>query len=156
MRYLGWADEVAKTGSWTCRRCLRSRPKAFAYFAAYTTKLGILPLRNISVRRFSQLRRSAPKSFIFKDVRLITSKSISLPSNGPLLNDSTWKSRGMRRGVIIAILAFGSIWAFSDDAKHRYVAVKRAFRVFSALVRCLREYVLSSVISHLQRSCLHN
>lgn len=148
MRHLGWADEVAKTGSWTCRRCLRSKPKALAHFAAYTTKLGILPLRTISVRKFSQLRRSAPKSPIFKDVRLIKSQIISLPSNGPLLNNSTWKSRGARRGVMIAILAFGSIWAFSDDAKHRYTAVKRAFRVSSALIRCLREYVLSSVIRH--------
>lgn len=149
MRHIGWADEVAKTGSWTCRRCLRSRPKAFAHFAAYTTKLGILPLRTISVRSCPQLRRSAPKSPNFKDARLITSKSSSCPSNGPLLNDSTWKSRGIRRGVILAILAFGSIWAFSGDAKHRYMAVKRAFRVFSALVRCLREYVLSSDIRHL-------
>lgn len=148
MRHLGWADEVVKTGSWTCRRCLRSRPKGFAHFAAYTTKLGILPLGTISVQS-SQLRRSAPKSPNFKDARLITSKFINFPSNGTLLNDSTWKSRGIRRGVILAILAFGSIWAFSDDAKHRYMALKRAFRVFSALVRCLREYVLSSVIRHL-------
>lgn len=68
-----------------------------------------------------------------------------LSSNGRTLKVSTLEkvpvSKGKRRGVMIAIIAIGSIWAFSDDAKHRYMAVKRALRVFHALVRCLREYL---------------
>ena len=148
MRHLGWVDEIAKTSSWTCCRCLRGRQKAFAHFAPYTTKPGVSPLRTIPVQRVSQLSRSLPESAISRDLTLIKSNWISFPFNGPTLSDSARKSSGIRRGVILAILTFGSIWAFSDDAKHRYVAVKRAFRVFYALIRCLREYVLSSVIRH--------
>lgn len=42
--------------------------------------------------------------------------------------------------MVVAILVIGSIWAFSDDASHRYVAAKRTLRVFYALLRCLIDY----------------
>ena len=155
MRHPGWADEIAKISSWTCRRCLRGKQKSCAYFAPYTTNPGTSPVKTISVQRISQIRQSSVQRAKLEDVTLHRTRFISSPSSGYMLKDSTLKSRNIKRGVILAIFAFGSIWAFSDDAKHRYVSVKRASRVFYALVRCLREYVLPSVILHLWRSRLH-
>lgn len=80
---------------------------------------------------------------MLKEFASVRSTSSSFLSNGSTLEDPTPEkvpvSKGKTRGAILAILAIGSIWAFSDDAKHRYMAVKRALRVFDALVRCLRE-----------------
>lgn len=147
MRGPSWVDEIAKTGSWTCHRCLRGRPKPVAHLAAYTTKPGKSPPWTFSAQRASHPRRSSYESTVSKDFKLARSASSSFPSYGPTLKDSTWKkvpvSKSKRRGVILAIFAIGSIWAFSDYAKHNYEAVKRALRVFNALVRCLREYVFT-------------
>ena len=81
---------------------------------------------------------------MLKTLKVERSISSSSPSNGATLNGSKREkilvSKGKRRGVFVAILAIGAIWAFSDDANHRYVAVNRTLRVFYALVRCLREY----------------
>ena len=140
MRNFGLAAEIAKTGSWTCRRCLRSRQGS---------KPGISPLSTISVQRASQIKRGSSDSVILEDPKLRRSKLISFPFKRPILKDSTWKSKSVKRGVIVAIIAFASVWAFSDDAKHGYMAVTRAFRVFYALVRCLREYALLSIVYHL-------
>ena len=140
MRNLGLADEIAKTGAWTCCRCLRSRQRS---------KPGISPLSTIFVQRASQLKRGSSESAILKDPTLRRFKLLSFPSNRPILKDSTWKPKNVKRGVLVAILACASMWAFSDDAKHGYMAVTRAFRVFYALVRCLREYALLSIAYHL-------
>ena len=155
MRHLGWVDKIAKISSWTCRRCLRDKHKSCAFFAPYTTNHGTSPVKTISMQRISQIRQSSSQRAKLEDVMLHRTRLISSPSNGYMLKDSTLQSSIMRRGAVLAMCALGSIWAFSDDAKHRYMSMKRAFRVFCALVRCLREYVLPSVIRHLWRSRLH-
>ena len=160
MRGFSWVDGVAKTGSWTCHSCLKGRPEPVAHLAAYTTKPGKSPPWTFSAQRASHPRRTSYESAVSKDFKLARSTSSSFPLYGPALKDSTWRkvhvSKSKRRGVILAIFAIGSIWAFSDDAKHNYEAVKRALRVSNALVRCLREYVLPSVIRHLEQCWLHS
>ena len=155
MRGLRWVDDIVKTGSWTCQRCLRGRQNPVAHLAAYTTNPGKLFSWTFSAQRDSQPRRRSYKSSLLKDFTLARSELSSFPFNGSSVKHSTREkvpvSKGKKRGVILAILTIGSIWAFSDDAKHRYVAVKRALRVFYALVRCLVEYVSPSVIRHLQQ-----
>lgn len=149
MRGLRWVDEIGKTGSWTCYRCLRGRQRPVAHLAAYTTNSGKSPPWTFSAQRASQPGRVTHERAIVKDITLGKSKSSTFPSVEATLKGSTSKKvpvlKGKRRGVILAILAIGSIWAFSDDAKHRYMAVKRASRVFYALFRCLREYFLPSL-----------
>ena len=137
------ADEIARAGSWTCRKCLSSRQRS---------KPGISLSSTISVQRASQIRRGSSESAILKDPTLKRSRLNSFPFKGPIPKDSTWKSKGIKRGVIVAIFAFASIWAFSDDAKHGCMAVTRAFRVFFALVRCVREYALLSIVYHLSEA----
>ena len=139
MRNLWLADEITKIGSWTCRRCLRCRQRS---------NLGTSSLSTTSVQRASQIKRGSSDSAILKDPTLRRSTLISFPFKKPILKDSTWKPKSVKRGVIVAILTFASMWAFSDDAKHGYMAVTRGFRVFNALVRCLREYALFSTVSH--------
>ena len=155
MRGFRWVDEIAKNGPWTCHRCQRGRRKAVAHLAAYTTIPGKSPSWTFSAHKASQPRRSSYESTVLRDSALNRLTSSSLPSNGPISKVPIWKKvlsvEGKRRGLILVILAFGSIWAFSDDAKHRYGAVKRASRVLYALVQCVREYVLPSVIRHLQQ-----
>ena len=144
MRDLRWVDGIANTGSWTCSRCLRGRTKPLAHLAGYVTTHCTSPPRTNSAQGVARLRRSSYESTILGIVTSQRSPSSSFPSNGPTLNDFALKkepvSKGMKRGAIFAILVLGSMWAYSDDAKHRYLALKRAFRVFYALVRCLREY----------------
>ena len=160
MRGFRRADEIAKNGPWICHRCLRGRRKPNAQLAAYTTKPGKPPLWTFSAHTASQTGRSSYESAALKDSVLERRTSNSLSSNGPISKESVWKKvlvlKGKRRGLILATLAIGSIWAFSDDAKHRYVALKRALRVFSALVRCLREYYLPSVILPLYQFWSHS
>ena len=162
MRDIRWVDEVVKAGSWTCRRCLRvrGRPKRHADWATYTTKPGSSPPRTIATQRASQLKRSLFESAILKAIALKSPQIRSHSPNGPALKESTVNkspvSKGIRRAVILAIIAVGSIWIFSDDARHRYGAVKRAFRVFHALVWCLRECVLPFLYLHVWRSRWHS
>lgn len=160
MRCLRWVDEIAKTGPWTCHRCLRGSQQLFTHLPAYTTNSGKSPSWTFSAQRAYHPRPSSYESAVLKDFTLERPTLSSLPSSGSTLKDSTWKkvpvSKGKRRGVILAILAIGSMWAISDDAKHRYMAVKRTLRVFYALVRCLREYGLPSVIGHLQQCYFHS
>ena len=143
MRGVSWIDEIAKTGSWTCHRCLRGGQKPVAHLAAYTTNSGKSPPWTFTAQRASQRRRSSYESAVLKNTKFTRSVSNRFPPKGPTLKDSIWKkvpeSKGKRRGVILAIFAIGPIWAFFDDVKHNYGAVKRALRVFNALVRCLRE-----------------
>lgn len=150
MKGVSWIDEIAKTGSWTCHRCLRGRQKPVAHLAAYTTNSGKSPPWTFTAQRASQPRRSSYESAVSQNFKFTRSILNSFPSKRPTLKDSAWKkvpvSKGKRRGVILAIFAIGSIWALFDDAKHNYGAAKRALRVFNALVRCLREYVLPSVV----------
>jgi len=48
--------------------------------------------------------------------------------------------KGMRRLMILtAILGAGSIFAFTDTARHSYTATKRSLRVLFALIRSVRE-----------------
>lgn len=144
MTGLRWVDDIPKTGSWTCHRCLRGRQKPVAHLVAYTTKSGKSPPWTFSVQRAPPPRRNSYKIPSLKDSTLARFSLTSFSSNGSTLKESSWKkvpvTKVKRRGVILAILAVGSIWAFSEDAKHRYVAVKRAMRVFHALVQCLRDY----------------
>lgn len=146
MKGLRWVDDVAKTGSWTCHRCLGGRQPL---------KSGKSPLWTFSVQRASSPRQSSYKRPLLEDSTLARSKLTSFSSQGSTLNQSSRKkapgSKGKGRVLILAMFAIGSIWAFSDDAKHRYLAVKRAFRVFYALVQCLREYVLLAAIRYLQQ-----
>lgn len=143
MRGLRWVDDAAKTGSWTCHRCLRPRQNPVFHSAAYTTSPAKSASWAFSAQRASQHPRSSYDSLSSKGFSSERSKVNGFSSNGRTLQESTVKkilvSKGKRRGVTIAIIAIVSIWAFSDDAKHRYMAVERALRVFHALVRCLRE-----------------
>ena len=143
MKGLRWVDDFAQISSWTCHRCLRGRQNPVFHLAAYTTNPSKSPPWAFSVQRASQQTRSSYDSVVSKDFRSERSTLSSFPSNGRTLKESTLKnvlvSKGKRHGVMIAIIAIGAIWAFSDDAKHRYMAVKRALRVFYALVRCLSE-----------------
>lgn len=157
MRGFRWVDEIAKTGSWTCHRCLRGGQNKVAHLATYTTNAGKLPPWTLCAQRASQLRRSSYGNAILEDFTLGRYRSSIFPSNRPTIKDSSaWNnvfvSKGKRRGLMLAILAVGLIWALSNDASHRYMASKRVLRVFIALVRCVREYVLPpSVIRHLQQ-----
>ncbi|KAF6229546.1 hypothetical protein HO173_011401 [Letharia columbiana] len=125
-------------------RCLRGSQQLFTHLPAYTTNSGKSPSWTFSAQRAYHPRPSSYETAVSKDFTLERPTLSSLPSSGSTLKDSTWKkvpvSKGKRRGVILAILAIGSMWAISDDAKHRYMAVKRTLRVFYALVRCLRDY----------------
>ena len=149
MRGLRWLDDIVKTGSWTCHRCPRGRQKPVAHLAAYLTNPGKSPPRTLFAQTAFHPRRILHESTILRDFTLEKAKDSSLSSN-----KSTWKKvpvlKGKRCGVVLALLAIGSIWAFSDDAKHRCVAAKRAMRVFYTLVRCLSEQVLTPLVRHLQ------
>ena len=150
MKYLGLVDAIAKTSSWTCHRCLRDGRKQIAYLASFTTNAADSPPWKSSAQKASQPRRSFNRTITLRDLTLGRSSFSSLPPDGSTLKDSPGSEfvsvskgkRRIRRGLILAILAVGSIWGFSDDAKHRYLAVKRALRVFYALVQCVKEYVL--------------
>ena len=150
MKCLRWVDAIAKTSSWTCHRCLRDGKKQTAYLASYTTNAADSPPWKSCAQKASQPRRSSHRITTLKDLTSGRSCFSSLPSNGSTLKDSSASEnvpvfkgkRRSRRGLILAILAVGSIWGFSNDAKHRFMAAKRALRVFYALVQCVREYVL--------------
>ena len=150
MKYLRFVDALAKTSSWTCHRCLRDGKKQIAYLASFTTNAADSPPWKSCAQKASQPRRSLNETITLKDLTLGRSSFSSLPSDESILKNSTASKfvpvskgkRRTRRGLILAILAVGSIWGFSDDAKHRYLAVKRALRVFYALIQCVREYVL--------------
>lgn len=158
MRHPGWVDQFARTGSWICRRCVRGRRKTVAHLAAYTTNLGTSPPRAIFAQRASHLRRGWYESTMLKHITLEKCRSRSFTFYGPISNELKLNkypvSKGTKRVAILALL--GLIWAFSDDAKHRYLAVKRASRVFYALIRCLREYVLPAVVHQVEGSSLHS
>lgn len=155
MKGLRWVDDVAKTGSWTCHRCLRGKQNQVLPSAAYTTNPAKSTPWAFSAQRASLHTRSSYGGVVSKGFSSETSKTSSFPSSGRTLRESILKKapvpKGKRSRVILAIIAIGSIWAFSDDAKHRYMAVKRALRVFYALVRCLREYVFPSITRQLQQ-----
>ena len=150
MKYLRFVDAIAKTSPWTCHKCLRDGRKQTAYLASFTTNAADSPPWKSCGQKASQPRRSLNRNITLIDLTLGRTFFSSLPSDGSTLKTSpasefvpVSKGRGrIRRGLILAILAVGSIWGFSDDAKHRYIAVKRALRVFYALVQCVREYVL--------------
>ena len=150
MKHLKFVDAIAKTSSWTCHRCLRDGKNQSAYLASFTTNAADLPPWKSCGQKASQPRRSLNRTIALIDLSLGRSFFSSLPSDGSTLKNLPASEvvpvpkgrRRIRRGLILAILAVGSIWGFSDDAKHRYIAVKRALRVFYALVQCVREYVL--------------
>ena len=150
MKHLRFVDAIAKTSSWTCHRCLRDGKKQSAYLASFTSIAADSPPWKSCGQKASQPRRSLNRTITLIHLTLGRSFFSSLPSDGSTLKNSPASeyvpvSKGRRRitrGLILAILAVGSIWGFSDDAKHRYIAVKRAVRVFYALIQCVREYVL--------------
>ena len=150
MKRLRWVDAIAKTSSWTCHRCLRDGKTKSAYLSSYTTNAADSPPWKSCAQKASQPRRSSHRITTLKDLTSGRSSFSSLQSNGSTPKDPSASEdvlvfkgkRRSRRGLILAILAVGSIWAFSDDAKHRFMAVNRALRVFYALVQCVREYVL--------------
>ena len=144
MKYFRFVDAIAKTSSWTCHKCLRDGRKQTTYLASFTTNAADSPPWKSCGQKASQPRRSLNRTITLRDLTLGRSFFSSLPSDGSTLKFvPLFKGRRrIRRGLILAILAVGSIWSFSDDAKHSYIAVKRALRVFYALVQCVREYVL--------------
>ena len=159
MKGLKWVDDLAKTGSWTCHRCLRGKQNQVLPSAAYTTNPAKSPPWAFSAQRASLHTRSSYGGVVSKGFSSKSSTTSSFPSSGRTLRASVLKKAPVPKGrsrVILAIIAIGSIWAFSDDAKHRYMAVKRALRVFYALVRCLREYVFLSINQQLQQGWLHS
>ena len=143
MRPIRWLDGVLKNSPWTCSKCLRGRPRSVDHSAAYTTSPRISLSGTIFAHTASQFGRRSCETAVLKDVTSKRCRTSSFSYNAPISRDSTLKtdlvSSSIRRGAILVVLAVGSTWAFSDDAKHRYVAVIRALRVFYALVRCLRE-----------------
>ena len=155
MKGFRWVDDVAKTGSWTCHRCLRGKQNQVLPPVTYTTNRAKTSPWTFSAQRASLHTRSSYGGVISKGSSSETPTTSSFPSSGRTLKESILKKapvpKGNRSGVILTIIAIGSIWAFSDDAKHRYMAVKRALRVFYALVRCLREYVFLSITQQLQQ-----
>ena len=153
-------DEIAKTGAWKCHRCLRGRRKSLGHLAAYTTKPGKLTPWTFFAPKASQPRRSLYESNVLEGSNLGRSMLSIFTANRRTSKAFTWnqvfESTGKRRGMILTILAVGSLWIFSDDAKHRYMAMKRTLRVFNALVRCLREYIQPYDIRHHKECYLHS
>ena len=147
-----WLDGVLKNGSWTCSKCLRKRLKSVAH-VAYTTSPRKSPSRTIFAQTASQFGRNSYETAVLRDIASKRSRPSSVLSHALISKDSileiTLVSSSVRFGAVFAILAFGTVWAFSDDAKHSYVAVIRALRVFYALVQCLRELIFPFLTGHL-------
>ena len=135
MRVLGQVVGNARSGLWTCHRCLHRRQTPDSQTVTGATKATNLPRVSIL-----QLRLASDKGTV---AYLSTSEQPGTPikiSNGLGGKGKLIKKR--RLLVLTAIIGAGSIFAFTDTARHSYAAAKRSLRVANALFWSVRELVL--------------